>query len=216
MIIRLRSTLFPALILMSLLIGCSATRPGASGWGGRIDDSTPVPTRTPTPVPAHDSADTRAQLLDILSTELHTWMGTPHVWGGTTLQGVDCSGLIQTVFSSALNLQLPRTTSELKRFGTPIKRSELQTGDLVFFKPKGSGNHVGIYLTDAEFVHASSSRGVMQSSLNDAYWNRYYEYARRVFTTRAQLTDAVAYAHRMQQIRLDFQGNRTDARTTIR
>lgn len=126
-------------------------------------------------------AELYQQLESALRTELQPWSGTPHLWGGNTKMGVDCSGLINQVYSDLLSFELPRTTGELIREGKSVRRSDLRAGDLVFFSPSGKkGSHVGIYLSDGEFTHASSSRGVMNSDLSNRYWDRVYETGRRV------------------------------------
>jgi cell wall-associated NlpC family hydrolase len=107
------------------------------------------------------------------------WMGTPYRLGGTTGRGVDCSALVQNIFSDSFRYDLPRTTGEQVELGEAIERSQLQAGDLVFFQPPGSYRHVGIYLGEGLFLHASTSQGVMISELDNQYWQRYYWQARR-------------------------------------
>ncbi|KAA0011497.1 glycoside hydrolase [Billgrantia pellis] len=116
------------------------------------------------------------------------WAGTPYRLGGTTRRGIDCSALVQNVFSETFRLELPRSTGEQVQQGTPIARDELQVGDLVFFRPPGPYDHVGIYVGDGYFLHASTSQGVILSELDNAYWQRYYWQARRTLepTTLAQ------------------------------
>ncbi|WP_337133812.1 C40 family peptidase, partial [Staphylococcus aureus] len=74
------------------------------------------------------------------------WSGTPYRLGGTTQGGIDCSALVQNVFEETFRLRLPRTTGEQVREGTPIDRAELAPGDLVFFRPPGPYDHVGVYV----------------------------------------------------------------------
>jgi cell wall-associated NlpC family hydrolase len=116
------------------------------------------------------------------------WAGTPYRIGGTGRNGIDCSALVQTIFNETFRLQLPRSTGEQVRQGTEISRDELQVGDLVFFRPPGRYDHVGIYVGDGYFLHASTSRGVKLSQLGNSYWQRYYWQARRTLepTTLAQ------------------------------
>ncbi|QOR38260.1 glycoside hydrolase [Billgrantia diversa] len=116
------------------------------------------------------------------------WAGTPYRLGGTGRGGIDCSALVQNVFSETFRLELPRSTSEQVQQGTPISRDELQVGDLVFFRPPGRYDHVGIYVGDGYFLHASTSQGVMLSELDNIYWQRHYWQARRTLepTTLAQ------------------------------
>ncbi|PMR75563.1 C40 family peptidase [Billgrantia endophytica] len=121
------------------------------------------------------------------------WVGTPYRLGGTSDRGIDCSALVQNVFSDTFRLELPRSTSEQVRQGTPIARDELQVGDLVFFRPPGAYDHVGIYVGEGYFLHASTSRGVRLSKLNNAYWQRHYWQARRTLApaTLAQRVNSV-------------------------
>lgn len=115
---------------------------------------------------------------------LHTmaqgWEGTPYCLGGTTRRCIDCSAFVRTVYDEVFDKALPRTTEAQVREGQPVSRSELQAGDLVFFRTGFSTRHVGIYLADGRFLHASTSLGVTTSSLNGRYWRRHYWTARRL------------------------------------
>jgi murein DD-endopeptidase / murein LD-carboxypeptidase len=115
------------------------------------------------------------------------YIGVPYQWGGTTAKGFDCSGFIRHVYSS-LGIDVPRTTTEMYRMGTSVKKSDLRTGDLVFFNTSGSGvSHAGIYIGDGQFIHSASSKGVMVSSVNDPYyWGKRYVGAKRVLAYRLQ------------------------------
>ncbi|QUM80549.1 C40 family peptidase [Moritella sp. 5] len=108
------------------------------------------------------------------------WYGTPHQWGGISKSGVDCSGLVKLTFRQQFSIHLPRTTAEQVKVGYSIKRQQLHTGDLVFFKTGVNVRHVGIMVDDLQFFHASSSRGVILSRLDNPYWNRHYWQSRRV------------------------------------
>lgn len=112
------------------------------------------------------------------------WAGTPYRIGGTSERGIDCSALVRNVFRDTFNLQLPRSTQDQVHEGRPIDRQELQAGDLVFFRPPGAYNHVGIYVGDGYFLHASTSQGVIISSLNNSYWQRHYWQSRRALEPR--------------------------------
>ncbi len=112
--------------------------------------------------------------------------GVRYKYGGTTKQGMDCSGLIQTSYKSE-SVVLPRTTNDLAKTGDWIDLKEVKKGDLVFFATKKNSrkvNHVGIVTyadkDDVEFIHASSSKGVMTSRLKNRYWYFAFVQARRV------------------------------------
>lgn len=108
------------------------------------------------------------------------WKGTSHKMGGTGSQGIDCSGFVMTVYRDAFNISLPRTTQDQVQKGRAISLSELQSGDLVFFKPPGYPRHVGIYLNGSKFVHASKSKGVTISTIDKYYWGKYFWTAKRI------------------------------------
>lgn len=110
------------------------------------------------------------------------WMGTPYRLGGESRQGIDCSAFVQTVYRDLFGRRLPRTTSQQVQQGTQVSSKHLTVGDLVFFKLPGGKQHVGIYLKNHEFSHASTSQGVTVSSLDKPYWQRAYWTARRILS----------------------------------
>jgi len=114
-----------------------------------------------------------------LRAEVGVWTGTPHQMGGTTMQGVDCSAFVQRLYQDVFNQQIPRTTYLQVKSGQFVEKDLLRTGDLVFFKYPFKGRHVGIYLDQGEFAHASTSKGVTISSLQNNYWRKFYWTARR-------------------------------------
>lgn len=108
------------------------------------------------------------------------WWGTGYRMGGTTKDGVDCSSFVQTLMAGVFGLSLPRTAREQHDNTVKILAEELTEGDLVFFNTRGGISHVGIYLSNNKFVHASTSGGVMISDLNEPYWKARYKGAGRV------------------------------------
>ena len=108
------------------------------------------------------------------------FIGTPYVYGGTTPSGFDCSGFVQYVYRH-FGVNLSRTTYTQVKEGTYVPRSELQTGDLVFFGSSGNVSHVGIYVGDGQFIHSPrTGRSICIESLNSGYYNNKYYTARRV------------------------------------
>lgn len=103
-----------------------------------------------------------------------TCLGVKYVWGGESMSGFDCSGLVQYVFKQN-GISLGRTVGKQYSAGTPISKSELKPGDLVFFKDtyKTGLSHVGIYIGDGKFIHAGSD-GVVTAKLSNSYWTNHY------------------------------------------
>jgi len=121
-----------------------------------------------------------SSVVSALKSQYSQWRGVPYHVGGQSKRGVDCSGFVQLTFRDRFHMTIPRTTRKLSSYGKKVRRSHLQPGDLVFFKTGLRKRHVGIYVEKGTFLHASTSRGVMLSSLNDGYWDDHYWQARRV------------------------------------
>ncbi len=106
--------------------------------------------------------------------EAASWLGVPHREGGMDKNGVDCSGLVLNIYKTVYNKTLERTSrSQCQTNCKRIDKTKLQEGDLVFFNTRLKGNkvnHVGIYLKDNKFLHTSSSKGVMVSSLDENFF----------------------------------------------
>lgn len=104
--------------------------------------------------------------------KIDEWWGTRYCIGGQTKDCTDCSGFSGSIFRDVYNIQLPRTASEQYNFCDKINVADLQEGDLLFFHTYSRGiSHVGIYIGNNKFVHASTSEGVTISDLNDSYWH---------------------------------------------
>ncbi|HEU5164037.1 MAG TPA: C40 family peptidase [Chitinophagaceae bacterium] len=103
---------------------------------------------------------------------IDSWYGTPYRLGGATKKGIDCSAFSQFLFASVYGLSIPRTAKEQYNLTNRISRTQLKEGDLIFFNTRGGISHVGVYLQNNKFVHASTSGGVMISDIFDDYWAR--------------------------------------------
>jgi len=106
---------------------------------------------------------------------VYEWLGTPYRLGGDSKKGIDCSKFSLAVYENVFNTTIGYNSRNQYANVKPIRKNDLQPGDLVFFKIRSRQiTHVGIYLGDDKFAHAASSRGVMISNLNEPYWKRYY------------------------------------------
>lgn len=158
------------LTILSLLTGCASVE---------HDIAPPLTaTKDATSIDMRDGNIVKSTLLK----HYREWHGTPYRMGGLDRRGIDCSGFAYITFRSKLGYTLPRTTDLQAKTGQRVAQKNLQIGDLVFFKTSFYSNHVGIYLGNSEFLHASTSRGVMISSLQEQYWKDCYWTARRIGT----------------------------------
>lgn len=115
------------------------------------------------------------------------YKGVPYVFGGTTPKGFDCSGYVQHVFKDC-KAKLPRLADEQALEGVFVTQKQLRPGDLVFFTTYTAGaSHVGIYAGEGKFWSATSSRGIVLSSLKEDYWKSRYYGARRVLITNGEV-----------------------------
>ena len=129
----------------------------------------------------------REEKVDIVVSRARSYVGTPYKFGGTTVLGMDCSGLLMRSFE-AIDVYIPRTSKEQSKMGKKVTMEELKPGDLVFFKTmkrQGKVTHAGI-VTDARksdqimFIHASSSQGVIEANLMSNYFQKSFTKARRL------------------------------------
>ena len=160
---------FGTLILAALLSACSSAPPY-----GRADVSSKEASRTSSQTASPAQYEQWRQLYRGL-------LGTPYRYGGDTKKGFDCSGLVGYLYRQYYGRRLPRKVTDLYRKGKEVGRGALRAGDLVFFNTTGRGaSHVGIYLGNRRFLHASTSRGVVITHLDEGYYARRYLGARRI------------------------------------
>ena len=130
----------------------------------------------------------KSNTIDQILNEASTYIGTPYRFGGMTRSGIDCSAFVLSVYGSATGISLPRMSSAQAQQGERVGKEELEKGDLLFFQTRGSRiSHVGIVQEitpegEIKFIHASTSKGVTISSLNEKYWGMRYRFAKRILT----------------------------------
>jgi hypothetical protein len=101
------------------------------------------------------------------------WMGVKYQYGGNELTGIDCSSFSGRLFRDLYDINLPRTSSDQYLYASPIEDEEISEGDLIFFKTSGKFiSHVGVYLGNRKFVHASTTKGVTIDDLNFSYYKK--------------------------------------------
>jgi cell wall-associated NlpC family hydrolase len=197
-----RRSALPPVLLLGLLLGlagCTGPSPRFTGGNDkdsgedeslhaeqisrelqREDDFTVAPDSVARALASGDSTGIPARRGRLLA-EMVSYLGTPYRYGGGTRRGLDCSGFVRTVFVSGADLELPRSAREQYRRGEAVERTDLRFGDLVFFNTTGTiPSHVGVYLEEDVFAHASVSDGVTFSSLESAYYRKRFVGARRV------------------------------------
>ena len=165
----------------STTIGAQALSPDVAEWTSRLIITTPAHHHGINRFAGGILARTSRIAAELTHSALR-FLGVPYVFGGTSTSGFDCSGFVQHVYAM-LGIGVPRTADAQYDFGRPAVGGP-RPGDLVFFDTYGGVSHVGIYLGSGEFVHASSSHGVMVSHLSESYWASRYVGARRLIATR--------------------------------
>lgn len=166
------------LILLTTIFVLSSTFASAE-----TANSEPTTSTVSDPLAVPHASPVAADKTDDLLLYALSLNGTRYKYGGNdTDTGFDCSGFVRYVYGQVAGLALPRNTRSISRIGTQIVRSELKPGDLVFFNTlRRAFSHVGIYLGDNRFIHASSSTSgdVTVSDLNEKYWSKRFNGARR-------------------------------------
>lgn len=181
-------TLLPAtLISLALATGCArrAPIPGRAGYVTPVPRMAPVApvsfassVASPTSLPGANAVPQRDA--NVWRAAAAPWLGTPYRLGGMSQDGIDCSGFAWVMHSEVSHRKLPRTTKDQWSAGAPVNVNQLRPGDLLFFNTSGKGiSHVGVFIEGNQFVHASTSKGVMYSSTTEAYWTESFLGARR-------------------------------------
>ena len=169
--------------MMILMVSCGTSKPVAVKRN--LPTKTVAKTNTSRDLDSKYSGNISSGVKSILK-DAEKYLGTPYKYGGNTSSGFDCSGYTVKVFDEN-DLKLPRRSADQANFGKKIEIKNVQPGDLLFFATSGAGkvSHVGIVHDvgsdgEVKFIHASTSKGVVISSLNENYWNKAYLHAQRV------------------------------------
>lgn len=149
----------------------------------RVSYKSSEPRNKVTKVETSKNSNLKKEVSTVLK-EAKKFLGTPYKYGGTTKSGLDCSGLVINSFD-AIGFKMPRISREQAQEGKEIRLRDIKEGDLVFFKTSGSSiSHVGIVenIKNGEifFIHSSTSKGVIISSMEETYWNKRFVKATRV------------------------------------
>ena len=180
-LLKMKNVLF-AILALFFVVSCGTSTPV-------VKRSVPTKTvkKSPDlkPLESNFSGKVNAQIQEILK-DAQKYLGAPYKYAGNTSAGFDCSGLVTKVFNEN-NTKLPRRSEDQSTVGKQINIRDTKPGDLVFFATAGGSrvSHVGIVHDigsngEVKFIHASTSKGVIISSLNEKYWNKAYLFARRV------------------------------------
>jgi len=127
------------------------------------------------------------KLQNALLKSFENWKGTRYSFGGDSSRGIDCSALTRRVYREVFSFELPRVTKDQIKVGRHVSRHNLKPGDILYFRPDGKYNHTAVYLGNSLFINASSSKGVILSSMEHSYWSKYFVHGVRVDTASANV-----------------------------
>jgi len=164
---------------------CGMVKRGTIPWEERVEKkmNPPIKEVSSPPVTASVTAELskdERKVRSKLDEAFRDWEGVPYVLGGTGFDGVDCSGFLQAVFSDYFGVQLPRVTHDQMKEGKSVRKNNIKVGDIVFFRTGRKTMHAGVMINSQQFMHASTSSGVMISALQERYWSDAYLTTRRV------------------------------------
>ncbi|XWN37337.1 MAG: NlpC/P60 family protein [Balneola sp.] len=182
------------LLLWVLFASCGMVKRGTIPWEERAKKAETKKESTntqPVNVKPEVAISTSSEASKILSKDekkvrskldeaFKDWKGVPYLLGGNGYDGVDCSAFLQIVFLDYFDIKLPRVTVDQMKVGKSVKKNNIRIGDLVFFKTGRKTMHAGVMINDQQFMHASTSSGVMISALQERYWNDTYLTTRRI------------------------------------
>lgn len=171
--------LYMVLTILVVITSCSTSNTGGR-YTNRHAGKTAVKTKSATVKTTKNLIKSKNSVVK----EAYKYLGTPYKYGGTTKTGMDCSGLVINAYEVA-GVNMPRISRDQASVGKEIRLKDVKEGDLIFFNTSGSNiSHVGIVekVQNGEvfFIHSSTSKGVIVSSLQETYWNKRFVKATRV------------------------------------
>jgi hypothetical protein len=154
-----------AIFLLVIIVSCGGSKKSIANKNNYLIDKYANILKTP-----------KSEIKNLkLYSFVDVWYNTKYKYGGMSKSGVDCSGFANILYKTVYVKQLPRSTKEIEKVISKVRKGNLEEGDLVFFNiPKKKNAHVGIYLKNNMFVHASTSKGVIISSLDNPYYKKAY------------------------------------------
>lgn len=167
-------------VFASYLTGCGISHRTVAPHEERPEVETEGRPEAPSVMSVSSPEISESSVEQQLHSAYREWQGTPYLFGGEGMSGIDCSALTKIVFRDFFNTELPRNTRSQLQVGSAVRRRSIRTGDLIFFKTGRKLLHVGISMGDGDFLHASISSGVMISNIGEPYWATRYLGARRV------------------------------------
>ncbi len=175
------------LMVVTVLSACGTVKRGTIPWEEdhnthtEADPEKPVTNISVDKVRNEEKVDDEIkERQEFLQLAYKDWKGVPYLLGGSGYGGIDCSAFMQVVFEDYFSRKIPRTTKKQMGFGRSVRKSQLQTGDMVFFKTGARTYHVGVMINQKEFLHASTTVGVTISDIERDFWKDTYLSARRI------------------------------------
>jgi len=138
----------------------------------------------PAPLPGDPPVALFSGWQKALNATVDAWVGTRYLFGGESHRGIDCSAFVRQVFRDSVGIELPRNSRAQYELGRKVDQPVLKAGDIIFFDTldRGQVTHVGVFLGDGKFAHASSSKGVTRAVLGERYYQRAYWGGKRILS----------------------------------
>lgn len=169
--------LFLFFILSFLLYSCKASKSNTSNNATKIKESNEIQSKYSQLLKVNPESIKNITLYKLID----EWLGTPYKYGGNTKSGIDCSNFASIIYSNIYKKTISGSSASIFNKCETISTNDLIEGDLLFFKiERNSISHVGIYLMNNKFVHATTQKGVMINDLNENYYKKYFYKAGRL------------------------------------